>query len=35
MKHPLFQLESSKPVIKDFFRDLLIGMEDFKYQITL
>ena len=35
MNDPLFQLEASKPVIKDLFRDLLIEMKDFKYQITL
>ena len=29
------QLEASKPVIKDFFKDLLIEMNGFKYQITI
>ena len=32
---PLAQLEASKPVIKDVFRDLLIEMKGFKYQITI
>ena len=32
---PLAQLEASKPVLKNVFRDLLIEMKDFKYQITL
>ena len=32
---PLAQLEASKPVIKDLFRDLLIEMKGFKYQITM
>ena len=35
MNDTLVQLEASKPVIKELFRDLLIEMEDFKYQITL
>ena len=35
MNDTLVQLEASKPVIKGLFRDLLIEMEDFKYQITL
>ena len=29
------QLEASRPVIKDLFRDLLIEMKGFKYQITM
>ena len=29
------QLEASKPVIKGFFKDLLIEMNGFKYQITI
>ena len=32
---PLVQLETSKPVVKDFFWDLLTEMKGFKYQITL
>ena len=32
---PLAQLEASKSVLKNVFRDLLIEMKDFKYQITL
>ena len=32
MNDPLTQLEASKPVIKDLFRDLLIEMKGFKYQ---
>ena len=32
---PLIELEARKPVIKDLFRDLLIGMKGFKYQMTL
>ena len=32
---PLAQLEASKPVIKEFFRDLLIKMKGFNYQITM
>ena len=35
MNDPLVQLEASKPVIKDSFRDLLNEMNGFKYQITL
>ena len=35
MNDPLAQLEASKPVTKDFFRDLLIEMKGFKYQITM
>ena len=35
MNDPLVQLEASKPVIKDLFRDLLIEMKRFKYQVTL
>ena len=35
MNDTLVQLEASKPVIKELFKDLLIEMEDFKYQITL
>ena len=35
MNDPLAQLEASKPVIKDLFRDLLIEMKGFKYQITM
>ena len=35
MNDPLVQLEASKPVIKDLFRDLLNEMNGFKYQITL
>ena len=35
MNDPLVQLEASKPVIKDLFRDLLFEMKGFKYQITL
>ena len=31
---PLVQLEANKPVIKDLFRDLLIEMKGFKYQVT-
>ena len=31
MNDPLAQLEASKPVIKDLFRDLLIEMKGFKY----
>ena len=35
MNDPLAQLEASKPVIKDLFRDLLIEMKSFKYQISI
>ena len=35
MNDPLALLEASKPVIKNLFRDLLIEMKGFKYQITL
>ena len=35
MNDPLAQLEVSKSVIKDFFRDSLIEMKGFKYQITM
>ena len=35
MNDSLVQLEASKPVIKDLFKDLLIEMKGFKYQITL
>ena len=35
MNDPLLQLQASKPVIKDLFRDLLIKMKGFKYQIAL
>ena len=35
MNDPLTQLEASKPVIKDLFRDLLIEMKGFKYQIAI
>ena len=34
-KDPLVQLESSKSSIKDLFKDLLIEMKGFKYQITM
>ena len=34
-KDPIFQLEASKPSIKDFFRDVLNETKGFKYQITL
>ena len=33
MKGPLAHWEASKPVIKDLFRDLLIEMKSFKYQV--
>ena len=33
MKGPLAHREASKPVIKDLFRDLLIEMKSFKYQV--
>ena len=35
MNDRLTQLEASKPVIKDLFRDLLIEMKGFKYQIAI
>ena len=35
MNDPLAQLESSKVVIKDLFRDLIIEMKCFKYQTTM
>ena len=35
MNDPLAQLEASEPIIKDLFRDLLIEMKGFKYQITM
>ena len=35
MNGPLAQLEASKTVIKDLFRDLLIELKGFKYQITM
>ena len=35
MNDTLVQLKASKPVIKELFKDLLIEMKDFKYQITL
>ena len=35
MNDPLAQLEVSKSIIKDFFRDSLIEMKGFKYQITM
>ena len=35
MNDPLTQLEASKPVTKDLFRDLLIEMKGFKYQIAI
>ena len=35
MNDPLTQLEASKPVIKDLFRDLLIEMKGYKYQIAI
>ena len=35
MNDPFAQLEVSKSVIKDFFRDSLIEMKGFKYQITM
>ena len=31
---PIAQLEANRPFIKDLFRDLLIDMKGFKYQIT-
>ena len=35
MNDSLIQLEASKSVVKDLFRDLFIEMKGFKYQITL
>ena len=35
MNYSLVQLEASKPVIKDLFRDLLTEMKRFKYQIIM
>ena len=35
MNYPLAQLESSKSVIIELFRVLLIKMKGFKYQITM
>ena len=35
MNDLLVQLQASKPVIKDLFRDFLIEMKVFKYQTTL
>ena len=35
MNDPLVEIEAIKVVFKDFFRDLLIEMKGFKYQITL
>ena len=35
MSDPLVQLEASKSVIKDLFRDLLLEMKGFKYPITV
>ena len=35
MNDPLAELEASKLVINDMFRDLLIGKKAFKYQITI
>ena len=34
-KDPLVQLEASKSSIKNLFKDLLIEMKGFKYQITM
>ena len=34
-KDPLTQLEARKPSIENLFKDLLIEMKDFKYQITV
>ena len=34
-KDPLIQLNSSKPSIKDLFKNLFYEMEGFKYQITI
>ena len=35
MNDPLTPLEVAKPVIEDFFRDLLVELKSFKYQITM
>ena len=35
MNDPLVQLEASKLSIEDLFRDLLIEMKSFKYQIAV
>ena len=35
MNDPLAQLKVGKAVIKDLFRDLLIEMKGFKFQITI
>ena len=35
MNDPLVEIEAIKVVLKDFFRDFLIEMKGFKYQITL
>ena len=35
IKVPLAQLDASKPVTKDLFKDILIEFKDFKYQIRL
>ena len=35
MNDPLARLEANKPVIENLFRDLLIEMKGFKYQIEL
>ena len=35
MNDPLAELEASKLVINDMFRDLLIEIKAFKYQITM
>ena len=35
MNDPLAQLKVGKAVIKDLFRDLLIEMKRFKFQITI
>ena len=35
MNDPLAQLKATKPFIKELFRDLLIEMKGFKYQITM
>ena len=34
MNDPIAQLKAGRPVIKDLFRDLLIEMKGFNYQIT-
>ena len=34
-KDPLAQLKASKSSIEDFFKDLLDGIKDFEYQITV